>query len=186
MNSFLKNRQLYPCQHETRISNRGVTMIELVISVSIIAILAMVLYPILPSGMRAWTSIDENSTFTSEANTLWLYLRPLLAHDGAITAVNSSSLAFTASGNSYLISTVPDGNTDRLVLTRNAGTPQTLATSLTPGTGFTVTYYSIAGDVTSTPNQVRSIDLRLSLQGSNIHTFQSWVLVESHQILVGP
>jgi len=169
---------------------RGVTMIELVISISVIAVVAMVLYPMLTAGIRAWTAIDENTTFTSEANAVWLYLRPLLATDGTITVANSSSVSFTSSGSTYLLSTIADGSLYKLVLTKNSGTAQTLASSLAiltspPGPGLELRYYNSAGDITSTPNQVRAIDMTLSLQGrSNVHRFQSWVLVESQNLFM--
>lgn len=171
---------------------RGVTMIELIISVSIIAILATLLHPILTAGMNTWRSIEDTTTLTSEAHAVLLYLRPLLANDGSLTIANANDMAFTSSGNSYSLSTIPDGSTDRLVLARNAGTPQTLAKSLATltspaGPGLALAYYNNVGELTSTPNQVRTIDMTLSLQGkTKVHRFQSWVVVEAETLSLKP
>ena len=165
--------------------DRGVTLIELVISISVIAITAFVLHPILTEGMRTWQHVEENTQFTSEANAVWLYLGPLLAHDAHITVAEETQMTFTAGGNTYRLSTLEHDNTNTLTLTQNGGTPQTLASPLAP-LGLEIRYYAQDGQLTNTPNAITRIDIGLSLQGkTKTHPFRSFLRVEGETLEMG-
>lgn len=172
-------------------NQRGVTMIELVISILVISITAFVLHPMLTEGLRAWNTVEENTQFTSEANAVWLYLGPLLANDSQITLAEDTQMTFTAAGNTYMLSTLPDGDTYTLILTQNGGNPQPLASDLArldspTRPGLALLYYDQEGRLTSTPNAVTKIDITLSLQGkTQIHQFQSFFRVEGRNMEMG-
>ena len=171
-------------------NQRGVTMIELVITLLVVAITAFVLHPILTEGLRAWHSIDDKTRLTSEANAVWLYLGTRLSQDSQITVAEDTQMGFTTSGNTYVLSTVPDANGYTLVITQNGGTPQKLASGLAqlesptrPGLAFS--YYDRDGNRTSTPSAVIRVDLSLSLQGKReVYPFQSFLGIESGTLQV--
>lgn len=178
MNSFFRARSF------------GVTLIELVISVAIISVIAMVLYPIATEGVRALHRVEDASTFNREANGAWLYLRPLLAGDGAVTVLGANGMTFISSGNTYVLAPVVAGNGYDLMISKNGGASRVFLKSIARLTGpsrpgLELAYLDYEGNVTATPNQVRSIDIAVSFQGkSTIYRFQSTLLVDSGTVVV--
>jgi len=111
---------------------KGLTLIELVITIVIVGVLSLVIYPVINSSIDVYVRVQDSYDFSQDAIDFFAFLDTLFKDNCTVTAINSAQLGFTSDSENYqvAVSGFPGTPPYSITLTKNGGQARALVNGL--------------------------------------------------------
>ena len=148
-------------------TQNGFSLIELISVIVISAIVAGIIGSALSTGFFGYFLGASMNPLSNQATIAMTRMSNDLRNAASFTAINSSSVSFTDGANNTYVYDNTSCGANILCVTKNGGTPSTLATGVTT---LTFSYYASTLAVTATASAVKAVNINLTLTGSQTNT----------------
>lgn len=162
-------------------NSAGLTLIELVVVIVVMAILSVVVAPMISMSFRVSRDIEQSQDFGQQAAAFFAYLRPLFL-TSTLSVIQDRQVDWVSDGESYSLQTEANGDVYNVTLTQS-GTTTVLLTGLAESGGnaqFLMQYYNRIDDVAQEASDVAKIEFSLTFQADDrAYTYHRGLAVQN-------